>query len=63
MSQTPLTIQENQAALQIYEMVIFDVVLQQVHCTNERNDHFIFIKKKMIKLMLKTLCSKNSNKT
>lgn len=46
MSQTPLTIQENQAALQIYEMVIFDVVLQQVHCTNERNDHFIFIKKK-----------------
>lgn len=29
MSQTPLTIQENQAALQIYEMVIFDVVLQQ----------------------------------
>lgn len=45
MSQIPLTIQENQAALQIYEMVIFDVVLQQVHCTNERDDHFIFIKK------------------
>lgn len=46
MSQTPLTIQENQAALQIYEMVILDVVLQQVHCTNERDDHFIFIKKR-----------------